>query len=1254
MRTVPDYDPFCGDARRVADHRTCFGTDQRPTPLASDLHRTIIAQVATITPRCGTTDQADVRHAIDPQVDAYVLLGRVVTMTDQPPPIGVIDEGAVYIHDGTIHAVLAANDPAPAGFGDAAKVRVGGTIYPGLIELHNHLSYNALPLWQVPRQYMHSGHWQGTDEYRANVTKPAMVLANTAGNAEALVRFVECKCLLGGVTTSQGITLQANSGIRSLYAGLVRNVEAPLNPVLPGAKARIGAPDRDLDAYVGKLIAAPHCYLQHLSEGINDGTFDTALKQFTGLLRQDGTWALHHSLCGVHSTALLRQHFDVLAAHGGSIVWSPLSNYLLYGETTDVKAAKEAGVPIALGSDWAPSGTRNLLGEVKVAAIVSEELGDLFSARELCHMMTTTPAQILGWRDKLGTIEAGKLADLIVIDDTTDEPFEQLVAARETSLTLVVIDGIPRVGQPRLMKKFGAGAGEVVSVGRAKRILDLRTRPGDLDLGVTFAEAQAKLADTLENLPARAADLDAAIAVGWTPGLELAASGLSEELMPAGWQEPRLRVVLEFEEEAGEAAFLATLRAGDLADWVSPMRLEGPTVPDDPGFLRNLMKAVNLPRFIKEKLPSRHGFEFPIPDPSTQSGQAHGLVADPSQSVELRSYLDRDEHAGLDVTSRARIVEQAILLLERYYVHLPMKRTMHAVDPVQRLRNLNHDMENGRGAWMSDLDFHREMIDIFDSLRDLHTCYRLPRPFRGKIAWLPYLIEECDDQGVPRFVVSKLVGDPANGSLPPDVEVLYWNGIPIERYVAMLARRTPGGNAAARRARAINSLTLRSLTRGQIPDEDWVTLTYRTADGTLHDHHQPWLVFEPRVGHRTLSPENFGVVQAAGLGIDDQTDDLQQAKKNLFAASQMEEEERLQSGGGLRLADSDHIPSTLPTIFRAGHVRHGRRKYGYLRIFSFNVNDADLFVDEFERLLGEFSVNGLIIDIRGNGGGLIHAAERALELLSPVSIAPEPAQFINTPATLRLCRDHSESARLRGLTLRPWLGSMERSAASGATHSLGFPITRPEDCNLRGQKYQGPKVLIVDGLCYSAADMFAAGFKDHDIGTIVGIHGNTGAGGANVWSHRLLQFLSTEEPDHGGFRLLPQGADLRAAVRRTLRVRATAGELVEDFGIEPDVRYAMTRDDLLNGNRSLIEAVLAELKKLRRYWISVQHTGDHFRLKSPGSQFVQVTATGRPVGTFPLDGNGEAHPRIRGPLGAELEFVAIANGRPVARTRHAI
>ena len=52
----------------------------------------------------------------------------------------------------------------------------------------------------------------------------------------------------------------------------------------------------------------------------------------------------------------------------GAIAWSPFSNLWLYGETTDVPAARDAGIKVCLGSDWAPSGTKHVLGELKVGS----------------------------------------------------------------------------------------------------------------------------------------------------------------------------------------------------------------------------------------------------------------------------------------------------------------------------------------------------------------------------------------------------------------------------------------------------------------------------------------------------------------------------------------------------------------------------------------------------------------------------------------------------------------------------------------------------------------------------------------------------------------------------------------------------------------------------------------------------------------------------------------------------------------------
>src|SRR4051794_35157492 len=86
---------------------------------------------------------------------------------------------------------------------------------------------------------------------------------------------------------------------------------------------------------------------------------------------------------------------------------------------------------------------------------------------------------------------------------------------------------------------------------------------------------------------------------------------------------------------------------------------------------------------------------------------------------------------------RALLCEQALLLLDGLYVHLRLKRAMHAIDPVQQLRILQR-----RPADLSDLEFQAEMLRIFSSLRDLHTRYQLGGTYRGQVAALGILVEQ--------------------------------------------------------------------------------------------------------------------------------------------------------------------------------------------------------------------------------------------------------------------------------------------------------------------------------------------------------------------------------------------------------------------------------------------------------------------------------------------------------------------------------
>jgi hypothetical protein len=353
-------------------------------------------------------------------------------------------------------------------------------------------------------------------------------------------------------------------------------------------------------------------------------------------------------------------------------------------------------------------------------------------------------------------------------------------------------------------------------------------------------------------------------------------------------------------------------------------------------------------------------------------------------------------------------------------------------------------------------------------------------------------------------------------------------------------------------------------------------------------------------------------------------------------------------------------------VFRARRLQASSGNFAYVRIFTFNVPDADAFVEEFSRLASELPPDGLVLDVRGNGGGLIYAAERLLQVFTPRPIRPSPAQFVTTPLVLDLCERHAPSPLDASFDLGPWIPSIRQAVTTGAVYSQAVPITDPDSANRVGQTYQGPVVLVTDALCYSATDMFAAGFRDHEIGTILGIADNTGAGGANVWTHELLRVLmDAPHPGEPAFprnpvRSLPRGAGMRVSVRRTTRVEALEGTPLEDLGVEPDVRYHMTREDVLSGNRDLFERAGGLLKELPihrvAFEVEMMAEGDlKLTVHASNVDRVDVYVDGRPVDSFDIvDAPTVRLTRPPSEAPTEVELQGLFENKPVARARRAI
>ena len=551
--------------------------------------------------------------------------------------------------------------------------------------------------------------------------------------------------------------------------------------------------------------------------------------------------------------------------------------------------------------------------------------------------------------------------------------------------------------------------------------------------------------------------------------------------------------------------------------------------------------------------------------------RGHGLGAVQTMP-EFRSLTDAQ---GLTTAQRETLVEQARILIEDLYCHLPLKQAMHAVEPGQRLRLLANRMKG-----MSDREFHTRLQEIFIDLRDLHTNYLLPTPYRNKLAFLGILLETYFEGGERQWMVSKvfdhLVSD---DSLQAGVVVTHWNGMPMELAVWRNADREAGSNLPARLARGLENMTFRAMIASLPPDEDWVDLSYRDLDDDERETRLPWRVFDSVQEIISGSDQPTGHLASLTtplryqVGLDMRTELIRRAKKRLFSPGAVREERRMKRYQTKQLAGrrprataaqkaAQVIPTTRPDDLSARTVDTAHGTFGYLRLWTFHMKDEniDAFVQEVERLVSdEFPRAGLIVDVRGNGGGYVIAAEYLLQFLTPHPIAPEPSQFINTPATLSLAT--------KNVHMRPWKASITQAVETGAQYSKGIPLSPPDIVNRRGQLYHGPVVLITDALCYSACDMFAAGFKDHEIGTVIGVDANTGAGGANVLEHDALRSIWTGGP----LTSLPKQAGMRVSIRRTLRVGERAGQPVEDLGVEPDIVHQMTRQDLLDGNVDLLD-----------------------------------------------------------------------------------
>ena len=325
-------------------------------------------------------------------------------------------------------------------------------ISPGLINSHDHIRYNLeSPAEWGDERFDHRQDW------RTGARGHTELDADDSDLHEAVL-YGELRMMLGGSTSIVG-SISSVSG-----EGLARNLDKaehneglggwevgyatfPLGDV-DGTTAASGCEAYDIDP---EFVLEDRIYLPHIAEGI-DAEANNEYQCLSGL-QAGGTDLIADNTSIVHGIGLDASDVANVSESGAQLVWSPRSNISLYGETAPVVLYDNLAVPIALGTDWTPSGSATLLRELQCADTLNRDQYDShFSDRQLWQMVTRNASVASGADGQLGRLLPGFVADIAVFAKNGRDLHRAVIDAGIADVELVLRGSDPLTGDADVME----------------------------------------------------------------------------------------------------------------------------------------------------------------------------------------------------------------------------------------------------------------------------------------------------------------------------------------------------------------------------------------------------------------------------------------------------------------------------------------------------------------------------------------------------------------------------------------------------------------------------------------------------------------------------------------------------------------------------------------------------------------------------------------------------------------------------------
>jgi 5-methylthioadenosine/S-adenosylhomocysteine deaminase len=126
------------------------------------------------------------------------------------------------------------------------------------------------------------------------------------------------------------------------------------------------------------------------------------------------------NLIAVHCVHMTNDEIALFAARGVHVAHCPASNLKLASGIAPIKAMLDAGVNVGIGTDGAASNNRlDMFAETRLATLLQKGVtadAAALPAHQALQMATLNAAKALQWDAEIGSIVAGKAADLVAVD----------------------------------------------------------------------------------------------------------------------------------------------------------------------------------------------------------------------------------------------------------------------------------------------------------------------------------------------------------------------------------------------------------------------------------------------------------------------------------------------------------------------------------------------------------------------------------------------------------------------------------------------------------------------------------------------------------------------------------------------------------------------------------------------------------------------------------------------------------------------